>query len=178
MYLLRHILSILLLPVTMIVVVPYLILSPQLGSLTVWPAGNPLGVAAVIVGVALMIVGLAFAATTIRKFATIGRGTLAPWDPPRHLVVSGIYRHVRNPMISGFFLVLLGEALAFRSQGLLIWAAIFFAMGVIFIPLVEEPLLERRFGEEYREYRRNVPRWVPRVTAWKPPLTWNNDQRA
>jgi protein-S-isoprenylcysteine O-methyltransferase Ste14 len=164
---LRHLLSILALPTVVAVVVPYLLLSsPSRPS----PAGSPLlRAAALLAGLCLLGIGLVLVGSTIRHFARIGRGTLAPWDPPRRLVVAGVYRHVRNPMISGVLLVLLGEALAFFSPELLAWAAVFFAINATYIPLIEEPVLARRFGEDYREYRRHVPRWLPRWTAWEPP---------
>lgn len=162
----RHALSILLLPAVVTVVVPYLIASSG-GR----PAASPLGTAAAATGVGLIALGLTLVCATVRQFATVGRGTLAPWDPPRHLVVEGVYRRVRNPMISGVFLILLGEALALRSAGLLAWSGTFLAVNATYIPLVEERGLERRFGDEYREYKRHVPRWVPRATAWEPPWT-------
>ena len=158
---LRHLLAILLLPVTVTLVVPYSILSSR--------PFPPLSLAAVLLGAGVIGCGLALVFVTIRQFATLGRGTLAPWDPPRHLVVAGVYRHVRNPMISGVVLILLGEALAFRSTALLEWALGFLALNMTYIPLLEEPLLERRFGDEYRQYKRHVPRWIPRRTAWTPP---------
>ena len=161
MTVLRHILSILLLPATVTLAVPYVILSSR--------PFPPLSLAAAILGALVIGCGLALVLMTIRQFATVGRGTLAPWDPPRHLVVAGIYRHVRNPMISGVILILLGEALVFRSIGLLQWALGFLVINVIYIPLLEEPMLEGRFGDEYRQYKRHVPRWVPRRTAWMPP---------
>jgi protein-S-isoprenylcysteine O-methyltransferase Ste14 len=101
---------------------------------------------------------------TVRLFATLGQGTLAPWDPTRNLVVAGPYAQVRNPMITGVLAVLLGEAAAFGSAPLLIWAAVFFAINHLFFLLYEEPVLERRFGEEYRAYKRRVPRWLPRLS--------------
>ena len=104
----------------------------------------------------------------MRLFARIGRGTLAPWDPTRHLVVEGPYRHVRNPMITAVLAVLAGEAALFGSPPLLIWCAAFFAINHVFFRLHEEPGLERRFGEEYRAYKRNVPRWLPRRAPWAP----------
>jgi protein-S-isoprenylcysteine O-methyltransferase Ste14 len=161
MTVLRHIVSILLLPATVTLAVPYVILS----SRSLPPPGLP----AAILGALVTGCGLALVAVTIRQFATLGRGTLAPWDPPRHLVVAGVYRHVRNPMISGVVLILLGEALAFRSLGVLEWALGFLALNATYIPLLEEPMLEGRFGDEYRQYKRHVPRWVPRRTAWTPP---------
>jgi protein-S-isoprenylcysteine O-methyltransferase Ste14 len=103
---------------------------------------------------------------TVRLFAREGEGTLAPWDPTRKLVAHGPYRHVRNPMITGVLLVLLGEAALLGSLGVLAWAAFFFTINAIWFPLVEEPGLVRRFGADYEEYRRNVPRWVPRRTPW------------
>lgn len=104
---------------------------------------------------------------TVLNFTRIGQGTPAPWDPPRALVVRGVYRHVRNPMISGVICVLLAEALVFQSLPLLVWAAIFIAANMVYIPIFEEPGLERRFGEPYRIYKANVPRWLPRLTPWK-----------
>ena len=80
----------------------------------------------------------------------------------------GPYRHVRNPMITGVLLVLLGEAALLGSLGVLAWAAIFFAINAVWFRLVEEPGLVRRFGADYDEYSRNVPRWVPRGTPWRP----------
>lgn len=115
-----------------------------------------------------MAAGLVLVGVTVWQFGKVGRGTLAPWDPTRRLVVTGVYRHVRNPMISGVFLVLLGEGLAFGSVGVLLWAVGFFALNATYIPLVEERGLERRFGDQYVEYRRHVPRWVPRTTSWEP----------
>jgi protein-S-isoprenylcysteine O-methyltransferase Ste14 len=96
-------------------------------------------------------------------FARVGEGTLAPWDPTRKLVVRGPYRHVRNPMITGVLAILLGEAALFGSWPLLVWAFGFFALNAIYMPLVEEPGLVRRFGDDYVRYRRNVPRWLPRL---------------
>ena len=105
---------------------------------------------------------------SLRRFATEGEGTLAPWDPPRRLVVRGPYRYVRNPMITGVLLVLLGEAALFGSPWILAWAAAFFAVNAVWFPLVEEPGLVQRFGREYEDYRRAVPRWLPRRHPWPP----------
>ena len=103
---------------------------------------------------------------TIRQFATVGEGTLAPWEPPQRLVVRGVYRHVRNPMISGVLFVLLGESALTASAPLCRWFLIFAVINAIYIPLSEEPGLIKRFGDEYRTYKRNVPRWIPRLTPW------------
>jgi protein-S-isoprenylcysteine O-methyltransferase Ste14 len=116
-----------------------------------------------VVGGALIACGLALFVWTVSLFARIGRGTLAPWDPTRRLVVAGPYRHVRNPMITAVVAVLMGEAVLFGSVAVAIWAAVFFVVNSLWFVLHEEPGLERRFGEEYREYRRAVPRWLPRL---------------
>jgi protein-S-isoprenylcysteine O-methyltransferase Ste14 len=110
-----------------------------------------------------LIGGVAILFRCIRDFAVVGRGTLAPIDPPKNLVVSGLYRYVRNPMYVGVLLVLLGEALLFASVSLLIYAAAFFVGAHLFIVLYEEPTLRRRFGESYERYTRTVQRWLPRT---------------
>src|SRR5262249_44443651 len=104
----------------------------------------------------------------LRRFATDGEGTLAPWDPPRRFVVRGPYRFVRNPMISGVILLLFGEALVLMSAPHTVWAASFLVLNLVWIPIVEEPQLERRFGAPYAEYRRHVRRFIPRVRPWHP----------
>jgi protein-S-isoprenylcysteine O-methyltransferase Ste14 len=121
-----------------------------------------------VAGLPLVAAGLALMWRTIALFSRMGEGTLAPWDPTRKMVIAGPYRYVRNPMITGVTLVLLGEAAILGSLGILAWAGVFAAVNAVWMPLVEEPGLERRFGEEYDEYGRNVPRWVPRRTPWSP----------
>jgi protein-S-isoprenylcysteine O-methyltransferase Ste14 len=111
----------------------------------------------------LLAVGLGLFVTSLRRFDAEGQGTLAPWDPPRRMVVRGPYRHVRNPMISGVIFVLFGEALLLRSWPHALWAAAFLGINLVYIPLVEEPQLRRRFGDAYAEYCRRVPRFVPRL---------------
>jgi protein-S-isoprenylcysteine O-methyltransferase Ste14 len=81
-------------------------------------------------------------------------------------VVRGVYRHVRNPMISGVLFVLLGEALLTASRPLFGWFLSFALINAIYIPLLEEPGLVHRFGDGYRIYKRHVPRWIPRLTPW------------
>jgi protein-S-isoprenylcysteine O-methyltransferase Ste14 len=158
--LLRHLLSILILPTTVTVVIPHLIISSR-------PARATLPSLAI--GTIVIAAGLVLVVVTVWHFATVGKGTLAPWDPPRRLVVRGVYRYMRNPMISGVILIVLGEAIAMRSRDVLSWAAAFFLINVIYIPLLEEDWLIERFGDDYREYRRHVPRWVPRTTPWQSP---------
>lgn len=111
--------------------------------------------------------GLFLAVWTCRLFVTAGRGTPAPWDPPRNLVVRGPYRHVRNPMITAVLLLLAAEALLLRSWALAGWLLVFFGGNAVYFPLFEEKDLEQRFGEAYRRYRANVPRWLPRPSPWR-----------
>ena len=99
-------------------------------------------------------------------FVRRGQGTPAPWNPPHRLVVTGPYRHVRNPMIAGVCLVLLGEACVLNSLSIALWLLVFATINAVYMPLREEPGLERRFGEAYRTYKRHVPRWWPRRRAW------------
>jgi protein-S-isoprenylcysteine O-methyltransferase Ste14 len=119
-------------------------------------------------GAALIVAGILLAALTVALVAKVGRGTLAPWDPTERLVVRGPYRRVRNPMITGVLCMLLGEAALFGSVPLLIWAGGFLAVNAVYLPLVEEPGLRTRFGEDYETYRANVPRWLPRLRPWDP----------
>lgn len=156
----RHVLAIGVLPVTVTVVVPGLILRRGGAEVAAWPLAA--------VGVVLIALGLTLVAWTVALFARIGKGTLAPWDPTTRLVVVGPYRHVRNPMISGVLAVLLGEAAVFGSVPLLIWFGTAFAVNAVYFPLVEEPGLRQRFGEDYEVYCANVPRWLPRLRPWEP----------
>jgi len=112
--------------------------------------------------------GLIIMALTISSFIRIGKGTLAPWSPTQKLVIAGLYRYVRNPMILGVLTVLLGEALCLWSQNILIWALFFFIINTVYFIIYEEPDLEKRFGEEYRKYKKHVSRWLPRFTPFYP----------
>jgi protein-S-isoprenylcysteine O-methyltransferase Ste14 len=128
-----------------------------------------------IAGLGLLLIGLLLFVSSLRRFATDGKGTLAPWAPPRSLVIYGPYRYVRNPMISGVVLVLFGEALMLLSGPHVQWALIFLVINFIYIPLLEERQLKERFGEAYIEYCRHVPRLLPRLTPWTP--TTSDDSR-
>jgi protein-S-isoprenylcysteine O-methyltransferase Ste14 len=162
----RHLRAILLLPFAGAVVIPAtVVFFTGLDTFGVWQSAPAAGITAAVLGVLLMGLGLSLVVATIRLLATVGRGTLAPWDPTRRLVVRGVYRHVRNPMISGVSFVLLGEAVAAASLPLLSWFSLFVVVNAIYIPLAEEPGLLRRFGSEYEAYSRNVPRWLPRLKA-------------
>jgi protein-S-isoprenylcysteine O-methyltransferase Ste14 len=96
-------------------------------------------------------------------FALRGRGTPLPLDPPKKLVVVGPYRIVRNPMYWSVAFVMLGEAAVFHSMALVDLAAVFFVAVNLFVLFVEEPGLKAKFGAEYEQYCRQVPRWLPRI---------------
>jgi protein-S-isoprenylcysteine O-methyltransferase Ste14 len=117
-------------------------------------------------GGVLICLGLVLMVATIRLFGTVGEGTLAPWNPPQRLVVRGVYRHVRNPMISGGLLILFDEALLAASLPILVLFGVFLVVNAVYIPLVEEAGLVKRFGDDYLTYRQNVPRWIPRLRGW------------
>jgi protein-S-isoprenylcysteine O-methyltransferase Ste14 len=161
--------AIALLPGSVAVVLPALILIAGDGPNVGWDLDGIAAALTVVVGVALIVPGFALWLWTVRLFSRIGEGTLAPWDPTRHLVVQGPYAHLRNPMITAVLAVLLGEAALFGSPGILVLAVAFLVANYAFFLLHEEPGLERRFGEEYRAYARAVPRWIPRLRPWAPP---------
>ncbi len=121
----------------------------------------------IVIGCVFNLLGLSLMIWTTRLFITVGKGTLVPWNPPEKLVVLGVYRYVRNPLITGVSCVLLGEAVFFGSLWLLGWVGVFVAANMIYIPLGEEPGLARCFGDDYRHYKQNVPSWIPRWRPWK-----------
>ena len=168
MRLLRHLLAVGLLPFVVTVVVPVYIVRSG-GRLNAgWSLPSPLDLFAALLGIALAGLGVLLVYRTVTLFAIVGEGTLAPWDPPQRLVVRGPYCHVRNPMISGVLSILLGEAILLGSWPLFVWFLVFFALNALTMPLVEEPILEGRFGGDYVTYKRNVPRWIPRLKPWTP----------
>lgn len=165
----KHFRAILVLPFTVLIVVPALILHSTSGFKPGWPVCFPCLLGPIIFSAILGGFGLTLLVTTIHWFASIGKGTLAPWDPTQKLVVRGVYRHVRNPMISGVLSILLAETVFFANWFLLSWFILFLVLNLVYIPLFEERSLERRFGESYRLYKQNVPRWIPRLEPWIPP---------
>jgi protein-S-isoprenylcysteine O-methyltransferase Ste14 len=154
----RHLRAIGLLPFVATVVVP---------GVLVWHGDDVHVGAPALLGALLIAVGVGLFAWTVALFEALGEGTLAPWDPTSKLVVRGPYRHVRNPMITGVLAILLGEAAVLGMPALLEWAAIFLAANALWMPLVEEPGLRRRFGSQYDVYAANVPRWLPRLRPWR-----------
>jgi len=116
-----------------------------------------------IAGMVIGAAGAVVALWCIFTFATIGRGTPAPFDPPRRLVIRGPYRFVRNPMYIGAGLALASAALFYESLPLLGYAGLFLPATHVFVVLYEEPTLRRTFGQEYEAYSRQVSRWWPRI---------------
>jgi protein-S-isoprenylcysteine O-methyltransferase Ste14 len=116
-----------------------------------------------ILGAVATAAGAVTAIGCILSFAFVGRGTPAPFDPPRRLVVRGPYRHVRNPMYLGAGLALAGAALFYESAALLAYDAAFLLLMHGFVVIHEEPSLSRTFGADYDAYRRAVRRWWPRL---------------
>lgn len=163
MKVLRHLLAIGTLPFVVAVIVPVYLVRVGGGPNVGWNLAPPLYLLPAIVGGVLVGLGVLLVYQTVSLFATIGKGTLAPWDPPRTLVIRGPYRYVRNPMISGVLAILLGEAIFFGSFSVLSWFVLFFAINALIMPLIEEPLLEDRFGGDYVDYKRDVPRWIPKL---------------
>lgn len=122
------------------------------------------------IGLPIAFLGLGIYVWTVWLFVSAGRGTPVPLDPPRILVVRGPYRVVRNPMAVGFVVIFVGEAIAFGSMEILAYAALLFLAIHLFIVLVEEPGLKRRFGTPYTTYLESVPRWLPRIAARRPSM--------
>ncbi len=164
----QHLKAILILPVMATVTIPVALLGWfGLGTLEIWEIHLALKPTLIGLGFVIAMTGLFLVVTTIRQFASVGDGTLAPWNPTQKLVIEGVYRHVRNPMISGVMAILIGESLASGSIPLLVWFAIFATINAIYIPFSEEPGLVKRFGDDYQVYRMNVPRWLPRIKSWQ-----------
>lgn len=121
-----------------------------------------------LLGFALLAVGSLIYLVCLVEFATRGRGTPAPIDPPRVLIVTGLYRHVRNPMYLGVLCVVFGWAALTRSLALVLYAFVLWGAFQLFITLYEEPTLRRLFGDAYRQYCAQVGRWLPRRAGNRP----------
>ncbi len=115
-----------------------------------------------VAGIVVALCGALVALWCVFTFAVLGRGTPAPFDPPRRLVVRGPYRFVRNPMYIGAGLALAGASLVYHSWALVVYAALLGIASHIFVVVYEEPTLRRLFGPDYDAYRARVHRWLPR----------------
>lgn len=160
---LRHLFSFIL-PLTVLVIVPVFI-EDDFHLSGLWSA---------ITGIIIMSTGMVVIIKTIHMFIRIGRGTLAPWDPTRNLITGSLYGYVRNPMILGVLTVLIGESILFTSLSIAVWSILFFIINTVYFIFSEEPGLEKKFGKEYYEYKKNVPRWIPRLKPWSPEGTRSN----
>ena len=160
--------SFVVLPGTALLLIPVLIIGFSRGSEWVSSLAKP-NQAQFWLGSLAGILGIWLALASVSTMMRYGEGTPAPWDPTRRLVFHGPYRYVRNPMMIGVLLILLAEALLLQSWGIAIWFGVFLLLNLIYLPRVEEKGLERRFGEAYRQYKVNVPPWIPRTRPWEGP---------
>jgi len=119
-----------------------------------------------VIGIALIVAGMPGLLDSFARFALQGLGTPAPIAPTRHLVVTGLYRYVRNPMYVAAVSIIWGQAALFGDWRLLAYGAAVWLAFFIFVVAYEEPTLTRTYGSEYENYRTNVPRWLPRLTPW------------
>lgn len=119
-----------------------------------------------IVGGALLIAGVASLVECFARFVIVGLGTPAPIAPPKQLVVSGQYRHVRNPMYFAIVATLVGQSLLLGSLGLLPYALLIWLVFHVWVVVYEEPKLRAQFGASYVAYCGYVRRWWPRIKAW------------
>ncbi|MBI5843050.1 MAG: isoprenylcysteine carboxylmethyltransferase family protein [Deltaproteobacteria bacterium] len=158
MLFLKNLVFVILVPGVAAVAVPVWLGGPDCGG---WPLLRA-------VSVIPFVLGAAVAGKCVWDFAVTGRGTPAPIDPPKVLVVRGLYRFVRNPMYVGVLLVILGWALYFASLRIVIYGALLWLGFHLFVVLYEEPHLSRRFPGSYDEYRAETPRWLPRLPKHTP----------
>jgi protein-S-isoprenylcysteine O-methyltransferase Ste14 len=138
-------------------------------ALSGWRFGADFGDSTLLraVGALLAIGGAAVLVECFLRFAWRGFGTPAPIAPTRRLIVTGLYRHIRNPMYVAVSALTAGQALLFGSTLLLLYAAAVWAAFHLFVLLYEEPTLRRRFPDDYERFFRGVPRWLPRLRPWR-----------
>jgi protein-S-isoprenylcysteine O-methyltransferase Ste14 len=136
-------------------------------ALTGWDARHTWPVLRVL-GAVLIAAGVVVLVQAFVRFVVEGMGTPAPVAPTEHLVVGGLYRHVRNPMYMAVTAIIAGQALVLGRPALLLYAAAFVAVTSAFARWYEEPALRQQFGAEYEAYRRAVPGWWPRRQPWHP----------
>ena len=118
-------------------------------------------------GVLLILAGLPGLLDSFRRFALEGLGTPAPVAPPARLVVTGLYRHVRNPMYVSILTVILGQAALLGDWRLVGYATVLALAFHLWVVAYEEPTLQQSFGAQFATYRANVPRWLPRLNPWR-----------
>jgi protein-S-isoprenylcysteine O-methyltransferase Ste14 len=135
--------------------------------LTGWDVQKSLWPPVRLVGVLLLTAGVAVLLHAFLRFVVEGVGTPAPVAPTKHLVVGGLYRHVRNPMYLAVAATIVGQAIVLGQLVLVVYAAVFGVVVYAFVRLYEEPTLRRQFGEQYEVYRRSVPGWWPQRRPWR-----------
>ncbi len=128
-----------------------------------FPGQAPLQIA----GVLLIVAALPVLLDSFARFALLGLGTPAPVFPTRRLIVTGLYRHVRNPMYVAVFSIILGQGLLFGNVRVLEYGALVWLAFHLFVLLYEEPAMRRTFPRDYAVFFKNVPRWIPRLTPWR-----------
>jgi protein-S-isoprenylcysteine O-methyltransferase Ste14 len=119
------------------------------------------------IGLFPIILGLITLIGFVWGFILAGTGTPVPYDMPEELIVRGSYRFVRNPMYVGFYLLLLGQAILFKSFGFLLYLMVLFLLFHLLVVFVEEQMLKQKFGELYEQYCKSVPRWIPRLKPYR-----------
>ena len=161
--LLKTTLFAILIPGTVVGYIPYLIISRYCLS-----DGISFSIS-ILLPILLFSAGLLVALRCAMDFVFRGYGTPAPIDPPKELVVQGLYRYTHNPMYLGILMILQGEAWAFWCSAQLLYAIVLWICFHLFVVFYEEPILLRRFGDAYRQYRASVPRWWVRWKPYSPP---------
>jgi protein-S-isoprenylcysteine O-methyltransferase Ste14 len=156
----KHLMTILELPVTVIFIVPIMLVS-GFHYVPFWGLVSVTAAVLLFTGMLFVGSGLILLLSTISLFISRGEGTIAPWVPTNKLVTTGVYAYVRNHMITGVFFFLIGETILIGSFPLTIYATAFILANLLYIPLVEERKLEKRFGKEYLTYKNKTPRWIP-----------------
>jgi protein-S-isoprenylcysteine O-methyltransferase Ste14 len=144
-------------PGTVAGVIPYLVTQWRLPPVSAWT----------VAGAALTLIAFAMLIECFARFALKGLGTPAPIAPTQHLVVTGLYRFVRNPMYVAVLSLILGQALLFQSAALFAYGAAMWVIFHTFVFFYEEPTLRRSYGGAYEVYIKAVPRWLPRLTPWR-----------
>jgi len=142
-------------PGTVAVYIPYRIIKDQFSFFNIhWGVLQILSVAFILSGTLIYF-------WCLWHFAVTGRGTPAPIDAPKHLVIKGLYRYVRNPMYIGVLIIIFGWAIFFESFSVLIYATLIWLIFQVAIMIIEEPILRRQFGKPYQDYCKQVKRWIP-----------------
>ena len=150
--------AIIILPINVLLIIPCILL-----YLTNFSFKQP-SILQIIFCFISFVIGTFFAGWSMLTFKSKGNGTPAPWSPPPNFVVSGPYRYVRNPMISGVFFLLLSEVYITKSLAIFLWFVFFVFINLFYIRFVEEPALKKRFGAPYEKYLKDVPCWIPKIS--------------